>query len=211
MLLPVDFSFLAFGGLLLTNGIGTGLFAAPNMAGIMNASPPDKRGVASGMRATFQNTGMVLSVGVFFSLMIVGLSSTLPHTMDAGLRAQGVPATTAAEVSHLPPVGSLFAAFLGYNPMQKLLGSATRAGVSAAQWNAITGKTFFPRLIGQPFMHGLRIAFTASLLMCLIAAVASWGRGARYVHAEDVGPFGVPSDPDAPPGETPPVEEWIPA
>ena len=112
------------------NGIGMGLFAAPNMAGIMNSSPPEKRGAASGMRATFQNSGMVLSVGVFFSLMIVGLSASLPHSMAVALQAHGVPAAKAHQISSLPPVGSLFAAFLGYNPMQKLLGSAHAAGVT---------------------------------------------------------------------------------
>jgi MFS family permease len=218
MLLPANFGFPVFGLLLLANGIGMGLFAAPNMTGIMNAAPPDRRGAASGMRATFQNTGMVLSVGVFFSLMIVGLSSTLPHTMDASLRANGVPAATATQISQAPPVGSLFAAFLGYNPMQKLLGSPARAGVTQAQWRTITGKTYFPHLISQPFMTGLRIAFSASLVMCLIAAAASWARGAKYVHGDTaerdrhpVGPFGAPTDPDAAPGDAPDLEEWVPA
>jgi MFS family permease len=185
MLLPANFGFMAFAALLLLNGIGMGLFAAPNTTGIMNSVPARQRGVASGMRATFQNTGMVLSIGVFFSLMIVGLSSTLPHTMSSGLEANGVPAATAQRIASLPPVGSLFAAFLGYNPMKNLLGSASAAGVSNSQWANITGKTFFPHLISGPFMHGLRIAFTASLIMCLIAAWASWMRGTKYVHVED--------------------------
>jgi hypothetical protein len=134
------------------------------------------------MRATFQNTGMVISIGVFFSLMIVGLAATLPQTMAAGLVGNGVPGATAAHVAAAPPVGSLFAAFLGYNPMASLLGSPAAASVSPAQWGVITGKTFFPHLISGPFLHGLRIAFTASLVMCLVAAWASWMRGGRYVH-----------------------------
>ena len=185
MLLPANFSFPAFAFLLLLNGIGNGLFAAPNMAGIMNSVPPDKRGAGSGMRATFQNTGMVLSIGLFFSLMIVGLSATLPHQMSTSLQANGVPAAKAHEISSLPPVGSLFAAFLGYNPMKQLLGTPQSAGVTPAQFNNITGKKFFPSLISSPFITGLRIAFTASMIMCLIAAWASWMRGSKYQYEEE--------------------------
>jgi hypothetical protein len=146
---------------------------------------------------------MVLSIGVFFSLMILGLSSSLPTSMSAGLRANGVAPATAERIAHLPPVGSLFAAFLGYNPMQNLLGSQAAAGVTDAQWKTLTGKEFFPHLIANPFMHGLRIALTASLVMCLIAAWASWMRGAKYVHQEDeVGGLS---------GMTPEQEEWVPA
>ena len=217
MLLPADFGFFGFAVLLLLNGIGMGLFAAPNTTGIMNSVPARQRGVASGMRATFQNTGMVLSIGVFFSLMIVGLSASLPHTLSSGLEANGVPAATATKIAHLPPVGSLFAAFLGYNPMQTLLGSQAAAGVTSSQWATLTGKTFFPHLIADPFLKGLRIAFTASLVMCLIAAWASWMRGGKYVHEEEgerdteVGAFGAPSGPDADPGGAPEPEEWVPA
>jgi MFS family permease len=195
MLLPANFAFPIFALLLLMNGIGMGMFAAPNMTGIMNSSPPESRGAASGMRATFQNSGMVLSVGVFFSLLIVGLANTLPSSMSTALRAHGVAAATAHRVAATPPVGSLFAAFLGYNPMKQLLGSAHAAGVSSAQWATITGKTFFPHLIADPFIDGLRIAFTASLIMCLVAGAASWLRGGRYVHGmgeEAAGALGLP-------------------
>jgi MFS family permease len=202
MMLPANFAFPEFAVLLLLNGIGTGMFSAPNMTGIMNSAPPEERGAASGMRATFQNTGMVLSIGLFFSLMIVGLSASLPSTMSAGLRANGVPAASAQRIAHLPPVGSLFAAFLGYNPMQKLLGAPGPHGTASVlaqlpRANAanLTGKTFFPHLISGPFKNGLVIAFSASMLMCLIAAWASWQRGKRYVHGDtdvDAGPFGGP-------------------
>jgi MFS family permease len=185
MLLPANFSFPVFGALLLLNGIGNGLFAAPNMAGIMNSVPPDKRGAGSGMRATFQNTGMVLSIGVFFSLMIVGLAATLPHTMATQLQANGVSAAKAHQIANLPPVGSMFAAFLGYNPMKQLLVSPHAAGITQAQFAHITGKTFFPHLISDPFLTGLRIAFSASMIMCLIAAAASWMRGGKYVHRDE--------------------------
>src|SRR3954449_5977803 len=150
MMLPANFHYSLFAFLILLNGLGTGLFAAPNTTGIMNSVPARQRGAASGMRATFMNSGMVLSIGLLFSMMILGLSSSLPTSMSAGLRANGVAPATAERIAHLPPVGSLFAAFLGYNPMQNLLGSQAAAGVNDAQWHALTGKTFFPHLIAGP-------------------------------------------------------------
>jgi MFS family permease len=198
MTLPANFSYPAFGTLLFFNGIGFGLFAAPNTTGIMNAVPARLRGSASGMRATFMNSGMLLSIGLFFSLMIAGLASALPHTMSTGLIAQGVPAPVATKVANLPPVGSLFAAFLGYNPMKTLLGPALGA-LPAAKASYVTGKTFFPQLISGPFIHGLRIVFSASVVLSLIAAAASWARGRRYVHEEEE--ITVVPEP----------EEWVPA
>ncbi len=219
MLLPANFTFPVFAALLLLNGIGTGMFSAPNMTGIMNSAPADQRGAASGMRSTFQNTGMVLSIGVFFSLMIVGMSATLPTTMSQGLQANAVPAATAERIAHLPPVGSLFAAFLGYNPMEKLLGAPGPHGEPSVLSQLppdkaahLTGKTFFPHLISQPFKDGLVIAFTASMIMSFIAAWASWLRGSRFVHeSSGVGTFGAPVDDDAPPGDAPEPDEWVPA
>ena len=218
MALPVNFAYPAFMALLLLNGIGSGLFAAPNTTGIMNAVPARQRGAASGMRATFQNSGMVLSIGLFFSLMIAGLASSLPATMESGLTANGVPPATAAQVAHLPPVGSLFAAFLGYNPMHTLLGDKVLAALPPDKAAYITGKTFFPKLISAPFKHGLAIAFTVSLLMCLVAAAASWLRGGHYVHPDeqasengDVGPFGAPTGEHPEPAASPEPEEWVPA
>jgi MFS family permease len=171
-LLPADFSFAVFGTLLLVNGIGTGMFAAPNMTGIMNSVPPEHRGAASGMRATFQNSGMVLSIGVFFSLLIVGLTATLPGQMARALHAHGVTADKAHHIASLPAVGSIFAAFLGYNPMAKLLGSPAHAGVSAAQYHQITGKTFFPHLIANPFLHGLEIRWGKNVLLVILSNCA---------------------------------------
>jgi MFS family permease len=219
MLLPANFSFPVFGSLLVLNGLGMGLFAAPNTTGIMNSVPASQRGSASGMRATFQNSGMVLSIGIFFSLMILGLAASLPHSMSSSLQANGVAPAKAEQVAKLPPVGSLFSAFLGYNPMEKLLGSQAKAGVNNAQWATITGKTFFPHLISGPFMKGLRIAFTASLIMSLIAAWASWLRGAKYLHGgsggdepDGVGTFGAPRTADGTAADqAPEPENWVPA
>ncbi|MFL6222633.1 MAG: MFS transporter [Actinomycetes bacterium] len=183
-LLPIDFPYWVFAVLLLANGIGSGLFAAPNTAGIMNAVPARQRGAASGMRATFQNAGFVLSIGLFFSLMIAGLAARLPTTLYDGLTANGVSPASAERIAHLPPVGSLFAAFLGYNPIRTLLGPAALEQLSPAQVANLTGTSFFPRLIAEPFQHGLAIVFLAALVMSLVAAAASWLRGGRYVHEE---------------------------
>jgi hypothetical protein len=150
----------------------------------MNSVPRHQRGAASGMRATFQNAGMVLSIGVFFSLLIAGLAAHLPTTIRDGLVAAGVPQQTAVRVADLPPVGSVFSAFLGYNPMERLLGPQALAQLSPAQASEITGPRFFPNLISGPFHSGLIVVFTLAVVMCLVAAGASLLRGGRYVHED---------------------------
>ncbi|MFF8990574.1 MFS transporter [Streptomyces sp. NPDC014983] len=177
LVLPSDFSYGAFAALIFLNGLGGGLFAAPNTAIIMSSVPADARGAASGMRATFQNAGMVLSMGVFFSLMVAGLAGTLPDTLTTGLTAQGVPAGAAHTVSALPPVGVLFAAFLGYNPIQHLLGPDILHHLSPAAAAHLTGREFFPHLISQPFHDGLVVVFSLAIAMSLAAAGASLIRG----------------------------------
>ena len=178
MLLPVDFDYVDFALLLLLSGIGQGMFAAPNTSAIMGSVPAGDRGVASGMRSTFQNSGTSLSIGVFFSLMIAGLASTLPHTLSTGLQANGVPAATANSIANLPPVSTLFAAFLGNNPIGHLLGpGGVPHTLSSSQVATLTGKTFFPQLVSGPFHHGLVIVFTAAAIMAAIAAFASLLRG----------------------------------
>jgi MFS family permease len=176
MLLPTDFNYWAFAGLLVLNGVGSGLFSAPNTTAIMNSVPANRRGAAAGMRGTFFNSGSALSIGVFFSLMIIGLASTLPHTLTAGLVAQGVPQQAAQQIGNLPPVGSLFAAFLGFNPLATLLGPGganVLANLPAASADKLTGKEFFPGLISGPFHHGLIVVFTAAAIMTLVGAAAS--------------------------------------
>jgi len=179
--LPVDFTYWQFGCILLLNGIGMGLFASPNRAGIMNSLPPERRGVGAGMSATFQNSAMVLSIGIFFTLIILGLASSLPGTLAHGLVAQGVPQADAARVAALPPVSIMFAALLGYNPVQTLLGPVI-SKLPASHAAYLTGHSFFPSLISAPFEHGLTIAFYFAIAACLIAAVASLLRGGKYVH-----------------------------
>jgi MFS family permease len=184
IVLPVDFSYAWFALVLLLNGIGMGLFASPNSAAVMNSLPPTQRGAGAGMLATFTNTASVLSIGVFFTLMIVGLASGLPHTMQTGLVAHGVPQTDAMRVSHLPPVATLFASFLGYNPMATLLGPHVLHGLPAGQSSLLTGREFFPNLISSPFHTALVYAFAFAIVACLVAAVASLLRGGKYHHEE---------------------------
>ncbi len=186
-LLPVNFSYLAFAALILVNGIAMGLFASPNRAGIMNSLPPTQRGAGAGMSATFQNSATVLSIGVFFTLIIIGLSATLPHALYSGLVGQGVPHSAATQVSKLPPVGTLFAALLGYNPVKELLGPSVLAHVSQSHAAFLTGRSFFPSLISGPFKTGLRYAFDFAVVACVIAAIASWLRGGKYIHQEPAG------------------------
>jgi MFS family permease len=183
ILLPVDFSYIGFAALIFVNGLAMGLFAAPNQTGIMNSLPPDQRGAGAGMAGTFMNSAMVLSIGIFFSLIIVGLSSTLGPALLHGLSTHGVPRAYAVKVSHLPPVGSLFAAFLGYNPMGTTLAPIlhTLPHHTAAY---LTGHTFFPKLDSQPFASGIHEAFYFAIGCCLVAAVASWMRGGRYYYTD---------------------------
>jgi MFS family permease len=183
--LPVDFSYLWFALILLLNGIGMGLFQSPNTAGVMNSLPPSQRGVGAGMLATFNVSSSVLSIGVFFTLMIVGLAGGLPHATHSGLVAHGVPPAEATRISHLPPVATLFAAFLGYNPVKTLLGPDVLQHLSPANANALTGRGFFPHLISSPFHTALVYAFVFAIVACVIAAFASLLRGSKYVHVEE--------------------------
>ncbi|TMM37341.1 MAG: MFS transporter [Actinobacteria bacterium] len=174
VVLPVDFPYWVFALLVAVNGIGSGLFSSPNTSAVMGAVPAGQRGAAAGMRGTFFNSGSALSIGIFFSLMIVGLAASLPHTLTAGLEQQGVPADVATRIGALPPVGSLFAAFLGYNPLAQLLGpTGVLAQLPPANAAALTGKQFFPHLISGPFHHGLVVVFFAAAAMSLVAALAS--------------------------------------
>jgi MFS family permease len=189
-LLPIDFSYLVFAPLLLLNGLGMGAFASPNRAAVMNSLPPEHRGAGGGMNSTFQNSAQVLSIGIFFTLVIVGLSTSLSTSLDHSLLAHGVPKLAAARAAALPPVSTLFAAFLGYNPMAHLLGAHTLSALPRATAKLLVGRSFFPHLISGPFAAGLHAAFDFSIACCLIAAAASWSRGKRYVysaHAPTVG------------------------
>ncbi len=170
--LPVDFPYWAFALILMFTGIGMGMFSSPNRAEVMNSLPANARGSGSGMMTTFQNTAMVLSIGFFFSLIIVGFSQSLPSAMRTGLVEHGVSPAAAAQVASLPAVAVLFAAFLGYNPIQQLLGDQL-ATLPPDQAAFLTGRGFFPSLISAPFAQGLAIAFGFAIVLCLVAAAAS--------------------------------------
>jgi MFS family permease len=186
--LPIDFPYPAFALILLLNGLAQGSFASPNRAGVMNSLPPEDRGAGGGMNQTFQNSAQVLSIGIFFTLMIIGLASTLPASMSTGLQAHGISASLAQHVGHLPPVSILFAAFLGYNPIQRLLGQQALSHLSASNMATLTGRSFFSQLISDPFRSGLHAAFAFAIAACILAALASWSRGTRYVAGEET-PF----------------------
>ncbi|OXM61904.1 MFS transporter [Amycolatopsis vastitatis] len=187
IILPVNFDYWAFAAILLINGIGMGMFSSPNRAEVMNSLPADARGSGAGMMTTFQNAAMVLSIGFFFSLIIAGLSSSLPSTMSQGLTEHGVPAASAAQIANLPAVAVLFAAFLGYNPIQQLLGGQLSA-LPPDQAAFLTGRSFFPNLISGPFQSGLAVAFGFAIVVCLIGAVASLlTKDTRPADGESVG------------------------
>jgi MFS family permease len=185
IVLPVDFGYTWFALILLLNGIGMGLFQSPNTAGVMNSLPPSQRGAGAGMLATFNVSSSVLSIGVFFTLMIVGLASGLPHATQSGLVAHGVSPADATRISHLPPVATLFAAFLGYNPVRTLLGPHVLHHLSPANAHTLTGRAFFPHLISSPFHTALVYAFVFAIVACVVAAFASLLRGGKYVHVEE--------------------------
>jgi EmrB/QacA subfamily drug resistance transporter len=209
LLLPTDFNYLVFAGILALMGVSMGMFASPNRAAVMNSLPRGDRGAGGAMNQTFQNSAQVLSIGIFFTLMIIGLTSSLPSAMASGLEAHGVSASTATYVAHLPPVSILFAAFLGYNPIQHLVGPHALAILAPQNRSLLIGHSFFPNLISAPFRTGLREAFAFAIVACVIAAAASLMRGGRYYDAEEssssirVGSGPVRHSPGARPEEQP--------
>lgn len=184
-LLPADFGYGIFIVLLLILGAGMGMFAAPNTTAIMNSVPPNQRGVSSGMRATFQNTGMALSMTLYFAILIIGLAQSLPPVLSQGLVQAGVPAVAAQQIASMPPTSALFAAFLGYNPMGTLIPQSVLSGLSETARATLLGNQFFPNTIAPAVMDSLRIAFYISAALSAVAAVLSYQCGKRYVHGEE--------------------------
>jgi MFS family permease len=185
-LLPINFSYIWFGLLIFLFSIGMGLFFAPNQAAVMNSLPADQRGAGAGMLNTFQNSATVLSMGLFFTIVTLGLAARLPGHLYKGLVAAGVSPAAAHQVASEPPIGSLFSAFLGYNPIKELLGpTGALAKMPAHQVTYITGRSFFPRLIEQPFAGGLHLAFTFAAIATGIAIVASAVRGRPAPHVPE--------------------------
>ena len=183
--LPANFNYLWFALLLFMLGLGQGMFSSPNTSSVMGSVPADQRGAASGMRATFQNGGQLVSIGVFFSIVTAGLASVLPTTLFNGLTQADVPAAVANRIAHLPPTSALFAAFLGYNPMATLLPADVLHALPLTKQATLLGRSFFPNLISSPFMVGLHGVFYLSAVLCLIAAIASLLRGKRYIYGQE--------------------------
>jgi MFS family permease len=195
MFLPVNFPYWAFALFIALNGIGSGMFASPNSSSIMGSVPASDRGAASGMRSTFQNSGTAVSIGVVFTLMIIGLSSSLPTTLSNGLVKLGVPVGTAHQVATLPPVSSLFASVLGVNPIQHLLEpTGVLAKLPAASQAALTGRTFFPSLLSGPFHSGLIVVFSVSAALSVLAGLASLLRGKRQAPLDPVAALATNAD-----------------
>jgi MFS family permease len=185
-ILPMNFSYIWFALIIFMFSLGMGLFFSPNQSAIMNSLPPDQRGAGAGMTMTFFNSAMVLSMGLFFTIVTLGLASELPGHLFQGLTAAGVNPTAAHTVANEPPIGSLFSAFLGYNPIQQLLGpTGALQQLPAHQAAYVTGRSFFPSLISGPFAHGLHLALTFAAVATAIAVVASALMGRRYVHSEE--------------------------
>lgn len=182
--LPVDFRYPVFAAVLFVSGLAMGAFAAPNRAAVMNSLPPAERGAGGGMNATFQNAAQVLSIGIFFSLLIAGLAGSFRKSLTRSLVRSGVPTAAAARVGRLPPVSVLFSAFLGINPVRALLGPRILDTLPPETHRRLLARGFFPRLISRSFHEGLVAAFLFGAVVCLVAAAASWSRGERYVHRE---------------------------
>jgi EmrB/QacA subfamily drug resistance transporter len=183
--LPVNFAYHMFALVILLDGISMGMFIAPNMAAIMNSLPPQHRGVGSGMRLTLMNVGNPLSMVIIFSLMALGLNASMPVALYSGLVQNGIPVQVAQQIASAPPVSYLFAAFLGYNPLLTLIPSNILNALSTEQAATITSRAFFPQLIAGAFHHGLIEVLIFSIVICLIAAGASWVRGGKYIYHEE--------------------------
>jgi EmrB/QacA subfamily drug resistance transporter len=187
--LPYDFDYTQFAVIIFVMGLGGGLFAAPNIASIMNSVPPEHRGAASGMRATLQNTGQTISLAIFFTVIITGLSGSLPAALSGAMTSAGVPQLASA-FSAISPTSALFSAFLGYNPIQSILAnpqlSSAVAQIPSSTLTYLEGKTFFPNAIAPSFISALDLSFYIGAALSLAAALASLLRGRAYIHEEEM-------------------------
>jgi MFS family permease len=184
-LLPYNFSYLQFGFLIYAQGLGMGMFASPNLASIMNSVPAESRGTVGGTASTMRNTGMVASIAAFFAVIIVFLSKDLPSAFSSALIQAGVPSQSLHYFTSLSPTESLFAAFLGYNPMQSVLNGlpqSVTATLNDGTIKTVTGLHWFPQAISGAFISSVQIAFYISALLCCLAAAASALRGKKYLH-----------------------------
>jgi EmrB/QacA subfamily drug resistance transporter len=181
MLLPVNFDYPSFAIILLVMGLGNGIFMSPNMASVMNSCPPENRGAASGMRSTLQNVGQTISQAIFFSIIIIALNASLPTALSNAVANTGASPQVAAAFSQVPASGALFAAFLGYNPINTILLSmgSLANGLSPTALGVLQAPTFFPNSISGPFMSALTIAFAFAAVLSFAAAACSAMRGSK--------------------------------
>lgn len=184
LFLPVDFDYIPFAIINLVNGISNGMFIAPNTTAIMNSVPKKHRGASSGMLATLNNVGMPLSMGIFFSLLIIGMNKSVPAEMYNQLVQHGIPVQVSESLATAPPISYLFAAFLGYNPLGGLISADVLRALPQSQVATITSRNFFPQLISDAFHQGLIQVFIFSITICSIAAFISWLRGGKYIYSE---------------------------
>ena len=184
-LLPYNFDVPTFAVILFVMGIGGGMFVSPNVASIMNSVPKEHRGAASGMRATLQNVGQTMSIAIFFTIVLAGLSNSLPGAISSALATSGVPSAIASRfVSGITPTGALFATFLGYNPITAGLTPQLASSIPQNALTNLQNPTFFPNAIAPAFMSALRLTFYIGAGISLIAAVASALRGKHVVKTE---------------------------
>jgi MFS family permease len=183
--LPYNFNYPEFASILFVMGMGSGMFASPNTASIMNSVPPEHRGAASGMRATLQNTGQTISLAIFFTIVLEILAGKLPSVLSSAVVSAGAPSALAYAFSKIPPTGALFAAFLGYNPVASILQQlppSIRSAIPSSALNVLTGKHWFPTVIASPFMQALSVSFYIGAAISLVAAVSSALRGRVYIY-----------------------------
>ena len=186
--LPYNFNYIEFAIIIFFMGVGNGLFVSPNMAALMNAAPPQHRGLASGIRAMLTNTGSTLSIGIFFTIVIDILYLTLPSAYASALNPLGL-SQLVPLLSKIPPTAAIFAAFLGYNPVSTVLSQLPASvynSIPSSTLATITSNYWFPNVIAPAFMESLRIAFYISAGMVFLAALASALRGRTIIYERDL-------------------------
>jgi EmrB/QacA subfamily drug resistance transporter len=182
--LSYDFTYIPFALIIFAMGIGSGMFASPNVLSIMNSVPAQDRGVASGMRATLQNTGQTISLAVFFTIMISALTGSLPGAFSSALTTAHVP-QLAVYFDKIPATSAVFAAFLGYNPVSSILATlptSVTSAIPATTVQYLTGTTFFPNAIAPAFMSALHLTFYIGLGISILGLIISYFRGDTFVY-----------------------------
>lgn len=186
--LPYNFDYWVFAIALFTMGIGSGMFGSPNTASIMNSVPAQDRGVASGMQYTIMNTAFTISMGIFFTIVIVGISQRFPEEITSSFTSIGA-SQLAPLFNQIPPTGALFSAFLGYNPVGTMLQSLPQQTINMIPQQiitTITGTTWFPKTLANAFMPSLQMAFYIGAVMSAIAAIFSAFRGEKFINDSHV-------------------------